>query len=129
MDSMFLYEPHHEKTCFLHIQKQSRRSAALLHMSSVMRKPAFYICKINAQISCMVTAQRLCFRYIKRTIPLLHKFRERGGSVVEYGLWSERSKRIGGSKPTSASCILEQDNFLPESTGNTLKVVALSRHD
>ena len=87
---MFLYEPHHEKTCFLHIQKQSRRSAALLHMSSVVRKPAFYICKINAQISCTVTAQRLCFRYIKHTIPLLHKSRERGGSVVEYGLWSER---------------------------------------
>ena len=61
---MFLYEPHHEKICFLHIQKQSRRSAALLHMSSVMRKPAFYICKINAQISCMVIAQRLCVRYI-----------------------------------------------------------------
>ena len=123
---MFLYEPHYEKTCFLHIQKQSSRSAALLHMSSVVRKPAFYICKINAQISCTVTEQRLCFRYLKRTIPLLHKSRERGGSVVEYGLWSER---MGGSKPTSASCILEQDNFLPESTGNTQKVKALSRHD
>ena len=95
-------------------------------MCSVVRKPTFYICKINAQISCTVTEQRLCFRYIKRTIPLLHKSRERGGSVVEYGLWSER---MGGSKPPSASCILEQDNFLPESTGNTKKVKALSRHD
>ena len=106
------------------MRKPSRRSAALLHMSSVMRKPAFYICKIKAQISCTVTAQRLCLRYIKHTIPLLHKSRERGGSVVEYGLWSERTG--ARNLPTSASCILEQDTFLPESTGNTQKVRALS---
>ena len=84
-----------------------------------MRKPAFYICKIKAQISCTVTAQRLCLRYKKRTIPLLHKSRERGGSVVEYGLWSERTG--ARNLPTSASCILEQDTFLPKSTGNTCR--------
>ena len=55
---------------------------------------------------------------------LLHKSRERGGSVVEYGLWSERTG--ARNLPTSASCILEQDTFLPKSTGNTQKVGALS---
>ena len=39
-----------------------------------MRKSDFYISKKSkAQISCTVTAQRLCFRYIDSTLPLLPK--------------------------------------------------------
>ena len=42
------YEPRHEKTCFLQMRKQRRRSAC-------------------------AADQRLCFRYIDSTIPLLSK--------------------------------------------------------
>ena len=42
----FIYEPHHEKTCFLHMQTKDNNCAA---------------------------DQHLCFRYIDRTIPLLPK--------------------------------------------------------
>ena len=44
------YVPHHEKTYVLHMRKQRRRSAA--------NRPA---------------DQRLCFRYIESTTPLLPK--------------------------------------------------------
>ena len=39
---MSLHEPHHEKTCFLHMPKQSRRTAAQLHMSHIMRPHKTY---------------------------------------------------------------------------------------
>ena len=67
----------------------------------------------------------------------LHKTYNPSTSQIQGARWLsgrvrtlEREEREdGGFEPTSASCILEQDNFLPESTGNTQKVVALSRHD
>ena len=46
------FEPHHEKTCVLHMQKQKRRSAV--------------------QCNCAAD-QCLCFHYIDRTIILLSK--------------------------------------------------------
>ena len=45
------YEPHHEKTGFLHMRKQRRRSA----------------------FGNREADQRLCFRYIDITVPLLSK--------------------------------------------------------
>ena len=38
-------------------------------------------------------------------------------------------REVGGSKPTSSCCVLEQDTLLPESTGNNQETVAPSRHD
>ena len=39
-----------------------------------MKKPVLSYMKIKVQISCEVYDQRLCFRYIDSTIPLLSKF-------------------------------------------------------
>ena len=39
---------------------------------------------------------------------------ERGGSVVEC---RTPEREVGGSRPTAAVCVLEQDTLLPESTG------------
>ena len=50
----FQFEPHHEKTCFLHMRKQRCRSAASLRANSA-------------------ADQHLCFHYIDCTIPLLPK--------------------------------------------------------
>ena len=36
---------------------------------------------------------------------------------------------VGGLKPTSAVCVLEQNTLLPENTGNTQEAVAPSKHD
>ena len=38
-------------------------------------------------------------------------------------------REVGGSKPTSPCCVLEQDTLLPESTGNTQEAVFRSQHD
>ena len=42
-------------------------------MSHVVRKPDFCICKKKGQISYGAADQRLCFRYIDSTTPLLSK--------------------------------------------------------
>ena len=56
MQNQFMtkYEPYYEKTGFLHMRKQRRRSASLL-------------CNCEAD-------QHLCFRYMDNTIFLLSKF-------------------------------------------------------
>ena len=38
-------------------------------------------------------------------------------------------REVGGSRPTYAVVVLEQDRLLPGSTGNTQEAVAPSRHD
>ena len=38
-------------------------------------------------------------------------------------------REVGGSKPNSAVLCLEQNTLLPESTDNTQKPLATSRHD
>ena len=38
-------------------------------------------------------------------------------------------QEVGGSKPMSAYCVLDQDALLPESTGNTQAAEAPSQHD
>ena len=40
-----------------------------------------------------------------------------------------RSERLGVQNLPPPSCVLEEDTLLPESTGNTLEAVALSRHE
>ena len=72
------------------------------HMSRVVRKPAFCICenKDADQLRCNHKAdQRLCFRYIDSTIPLLHKSEisnlKPSSVAVQPGLcrtWSETPK-------------------------------------
>ena len=52
------YEPRHERTGFLHMRKQRRRSASRLDQLRGNRE----------------ADQRLCFRYIASTIPLLPKY-------------------------------------------------------
>ena len=52
---------------------------------------------------------------------------ERGGLVVES--WTPEQE-VGGSIPTSPSCVLEQRHiYSPKSTGNTQETVAPSRYD
>ena len=73
-----------------------------LHMSLVMRKPAFCICenKDTDQLRGNHKAdQRLCFRYIDSTIPLLSKYEIsslwQSSVAVQPGLcrtWSETPK-------------------------------------
>ena len=41
----------------------------------------------------------------------------------------ERPTPVGGSKPTTAVFVLEQNTLLPESTGNTQEAVAPSQYD
>ena len=73
------------------------------HMSRVLGKMAFCIhAKTKPQISCAVTAQvdqRLCFRYIDTTIPLLYKSEIKSfkpsSVAVQPGLcqtWSQTAK-------------------------------------
>ena len=38
-------------------------------------------------------------------------------------------REVEGSNLPPRCCVLEQDTFLPETTGNTQEAVALSRHD
>ena len=71
-------ELHRVKTCFLHTTEvyQHLYFCCLDSMSLVMRKPAFCICenKDADQLRGNREAdQRLCFRYIDSTIPLLSK--------------------------------------------------------
>ena len=51
---------------------------------------------------------------------------ECGGSVVER---QTPEGEVGVRNLPPPFCVLEQDTLLPESTGNTQEVVALSRHD
>ena len=108
-----------------------------------------YLAKTKVLISCTVTMQLICafvFAYAKSRfshdaahikvkyciffITVLYICRnlkgERGGSVVEC-LTLEPEVR-GRNLPPSC-CVLEQDTLLPDSTGNTKVVVALSQHD
>ena len=64
---------------FDHIEKQSLHFILLvrLNMSSVVRKPAFCICEnkdADQLRSNREADQRLCFRYIDSTIPLLPNY-------------------------------------------------------
>ena len=52
---------------FIYLKQMLQRISVEYNMSSVMRYPAFCICE-NKE-----TDQHLCFHYIDRTIPLLHK--------------------------------------------------------
>ena len=57
-----------------------------MHMNSLMRKPAFCTCENKGadQLYGNHTAdQRLCFRYIDTTIPLLH-LSERGRALSPF---------------------------------------------
>ena len=49
---------------------------------------------------------------------------EHSGSVAQ-----TPEREVRGLKPTPPCCVLEQDTLLSESTGNTQKAVAPSRHD
>ena len=62
-------------------------------MGRVVRKPTFTYAKTKAQISCVYRAgdQRLCFRCIDSTIPLLHKSKITT-FVVVHMTWTETSK-------------------------------------
>ena len=56
--------------------KQTNQTKMFTHMSRIMRKPTFCICENKAadQLRGNREAdQRLCFRYIDSTIPLLPK--------------------------------------------------------
>ena len=78
---------------------QSYRCMMMQDMSHIMRKPAFCMCK-NKDADQLrgnrETDQRLCFRYIDRTIPLLSKSiisRLKLSSVaVQSGLFQTRSE-------------------------------------
>ena len=64
--------PMHWRLCI-----NTNTSREHLYMSLVVRKPAFCICenKDAGQLRCNREAdQRLCFRYIDSTIPLLSKY-------------------------------------------------------
>ena len=91
-----MYELRREKTGFLHMQKQRRRSAS--H---------------NREAD-----QRLCFPYIDSTIPLLPKYGGRTGLMV-------RALDSGSGDPGSilgrvgVFVSLSKRHLLPKSTGNT----------
>ena len=58
--------------------KHLQNYSAYIHMSHVMRKPAFCICENTDadQLRANREAdQHLCFRYIDSTIPLLPKYK------------------------------------------------------
>ena len=94
-------------------------------MSLDMRKPAFCICKNNDADQLREADQRLCFRYIESTIPLLPKseisslYRAyvaaqpglcRTRSETRTPVFSQRGSNIGyKSSPRDLSC---SENFL-----------------
>ena len=63
----------HKKTCFFFAYRKAKA-----HMSWVMRKPMFCICK-NKDADQLhgnrEADQRLCLRYLDSTIPLLPKYK------------------------------------------------------
>ena len=66
------------KHCFTQNIKVSQDILVEINMSLVMRKPGFCICENNDADQLRgirVADQRLCFRYIASTIPLLPKYK------------------------------------------------------
>ena len=69
-----LINPYHEKTSLFSFRPdktQPMRHSYGSYMSLVMRKPAFCICENKDADQLPEADQRLCFRYIDSTIPLL----------------------------------------------------------
>ena len=108
-------------------------SLNIIHLSRVMRKPTFYICenKDADQLRGNREAdQRLCFRYIDSTIPLLSKSKisslEPSSMAVQPGLYQTGWKPEPWFSHDAAQLLLQLHRNLMELINVFLKVQTLS---
>ena len=84
-----LYEPRYEKTGFLHMRKQRRRSAS--------------------RCGNRKADQRLCFRYTESTIPLLSK--SEISSLLSHILWPYSPVCVGPGRKPRRPVFSEQGSY------------------